>query len=103
MSIMTYEHACKSKRITWKFNLSVEFSDEDEKLYFLKDLGMSGSIKDGKMKLNSGKRYKDWNYVEEDPTSSDESIPERMKPKMESIDLLGCGKECPHINHNLSC
>ncbi|KAL2571780.1 hypothetical protein AAZV13_17G029300 [Glycine max] len=40
------------------------------------------------MKLKSGKKYEDSDYVEEDPTSSDESISEWKKPKRESVDLL---------------
>ncbi|KAG4942263.1 hypothetical protein JHK85_046909 [Glycine max] len=88
---VNHEHVCESKHITRRCALSVEFSDEDNKdaeLHFLKDPGIPGSIKYGKMKLKSGKKYEDSDYVEEDPTSSDESISEWKKPKRESVDLL---------------
>ncbi|TKY54230.1 Ino80 complex [Spatholobus suberectus] len=54
------------------------------------------------MKLNSQKKYEDWDYVEEDPTSSDESTSERKNLKRESVELLVRGKECTLINHNCS-
>ncbi|KAH1200918.1 hypothetical protein GmHk_17G047752 [Glycine max] len=88
---VNHEHVCESKHITRRCALSVEFSDEDNKdaeLHFLKDPGIPGSIKYGKMKLKSGKKYEDSDYVEEDPTSSDESISAWKKPKRESVDLL---------------
>lgn len=88
---VNHEHVCESKHITRRCALSVEFSDEDNKdaeLHFLKDPGIPGSIKYGKMKLKSGKKYEDSDYVEEDPTSSDELISEWKKPKRESVDLL---------------
>ncbi|RDX73077.1 hypothetical protein CR513_47359, partial [Mucuna pruriens] len=81
---VNHEQVCKSKRITRRCALSVGISDdhnEDAELHFLKDPGIPGPIKDGKM--------------------NDKSISERKKPKRESVDVLVRGKECT-LSHNCS-
>ncbi|XP_027331228.1 uncharacterized protein LOC113846788 [Abrus precatorius] len=88
---------CRSSTVPGKFYVAQRSQIDD-----LIDLGTPGSIEDGKKKLNLEKKSDDWDYVEEDPTSSDESESERKMSKRESVHLFVQGKEGTIINRNCS-
>jgi hypothetical protein len=82
----TEQHARKSKRVT-------ERCAKDNQ---------GGTTMRGVCKDASGKNYEDRDYMQEDPTSSDESILEGKKPKRESVGLLVPRKHSTRNNHNCS-
>ncbi|CAL5198980.1 unnamed protein product [Lathyrus oleraceus] len=111
------KHARKSKQVTERCALGVGFSDEedeDAELQFLEKINSSkrsasrykdiqgGTTMRGICKDALGKKYGDQDYVEEAPTSSDESILEGNKPKRESVDLIVPRKQSTRSNRNCS-
>lgn len=112
----TEQHARKSKRVTERCAMDVGCSDEDDdaELHFLEKINASkrgvsrhkdnqgGTTMRGVCKDASGKNYEDRDYMQEDPTSSDESILEGKKPKRESVGLLVPRKHSTRNNHNCS-
>ncbi|XP_058757748.1 uncharacterized protein LOC131631001 [Vicia villosa] len=114
---LTGQHARKSKPVTERCALGVGFSDEegeDAELQFLEKINSSkrsasrykdnqgGTTLRGICKDALEKKHRDQDYVEEVPTSSDESILEGKKPKRESVDLVVRRNQSTRSNRNCS-
>ncbi|KAK2358374.1 HIT zinc finger and PAPA-1 domain-containing protein [Trifolium repens] len=104
----TGQHSRKSKRANERRALDVGFSDEedeDAELHFLEKISSSKRAVSRHNNNQGGIAVRgigeDQDYVEEDRTSSDESILEGKKSKRESADLLVPRKQSTRNNRTL--
>jgi hypothetical protein len=105
----TGQHSRKSKRANERRALDVGFSDEedeDAELHFLEKISSSKRAVSRHNNNQGGIAMRgigeDQDYVEEDRTSSDESILEGKKSRRESADLLVTRKQSTRNNRNCS-
>ncbi|CAJ2654026.1 hypothetical protein L195_g017588 [Trifolium pratense] len=103
----TGQHSRKSKRANERRALGVGFSDEedeDAELHFLEKISSSKRAISRHNNNQGGLAMRgigeDQDYVEEDRTSSDESILEGKKSKSESVNLLVPRKQSTRNNRN---